>query len=1022
MVGTVSYMPPEQAMGGEVTPRADLYSLGAMLYEMVCGRPPFLGDDNIAIIGQHINTPPVAPTWHRGDCPCPLEALIMRLLAKDPSERPGSASDVLAALEAVDTSSSEQSVTEPGQSVNVLDSLAADVFVGRHNEMDDLKAALEASLGGRGRMVMLVGEPGIGKTRTAQELTTYAGLRGAQVLWGRCHENRGAPPYWPWIQVIRSYVQEHEPNQLGTEMGSGAADIAEIVSDVKERLPGLQPAAPLGDLEQERFRLFDSITTFLKNASRSRPLVVILDNLHWADKPSLMLLEFLAPELVDGRLLVIGTYRDVDLSRQHPLAETLGELNRERLFERVLLRGLTEEDTRNFIEIVSGVTPAAGLVRTVHTQTEGNPWFLTEVVRLLAQEGELAAQSTGDRSASGGWEVRIPEGVREVIGRRLNRLTERCNQTLTIGAVIGREFELRQLTRLVDDMSEDRLIDVLDEGLSARVIEEMPNAVGRYEFTHALIQQTLMDELSTTRRVRLHARIIDVFEELYRDDVESRATELAYHAGEAEAISGSEAVVKYSIVAGEQALVRYAWEGALDHFRRADEARDRSVMDKDSARLLFGLAQAQLATLPNFRGVEAIPNLINAFEFYATSGDIEKAVTIAEYLSATRGGEKTAAEQLIPRALSLVPSDSLLAGRLLARYGLVQGLSKCDYEGGMRAIDQALEIARSNEDPALEMTALSFSAPVSLYHLHIQDVLDTTQKVTYLSSNMDAPLVGSISDYFNGVGLLFKGDLKGTRPPIELSLSTAERIRHRYRTALAAASLGGLSFFEGDFDDAKKHKDLALSLAPQEPVVLLFAIIQETMLGDFATSNAHIDRQLETANLTRPGPNLEHAMPAFCIPWAARMSGNLSQLQSAKKLAHVVFDSDNVTSFVELFARSGLAATAVITRNESEAAEQYPAIVEMKKLISFAFFSVDRLLGLLAHTMGKLDDSQKHFEGAIAICREAGNVTELAWSLCDYADMLLERDEPGDREKAVPMLDESLQISSDLGVDLRSGP
>jgi tetratricopeptide (TPR) repeat protein len=320
------------------------------------------------------------------------------------------------------------------------------------------------------------------------------------------------------------------------------------------------------------------------------------------------------------------------------------------------------------------------------------------------------------------------------------------------------------------------------------------------------------------------------------------------------------------------------------------------------------------------------------------------------------------------------------------------------------------------------MTALSFSAPVSLYHLHIQDVLDTTQKVTYLSSNMDAPLVGSISDYFNGVGLLFKGDLKGTRPPIELSLSTAERIRHRYRTALAAASLGGLSFFEGDFDDAKKHKDLALSLAPQEPVVLLFAIIQETMLGDFATSNAHIDRQLETANLTRPGPNLEHAMPAFCIPWAARMSGNLSQLQSAKKLAHVVFDSDNVTSFVELFARSGLAATAVITRNESEAAEQYPAIVEMKKLISFAFFSVDRLLGLLAHTMGKLDDSQKHFEGAIAICREAGNVTELAWSLCDYADMLLERDEPGDREKAVPMLDESLQISSDLGVDLRSGP
>ncbi len=165
MVGTVSYMPPEQAMGGEVTPRADLYSLGAMLYEMVCGRPPFLGDDNIAIIGQHINTPPVAPTWHRSDCPRPLEALIMRLLSKDPSERPESASDVLAALEAVDVSPSDQSITEPEVAVNVLDSLAGDVFVGRQREMDDLKAALEDALGGRGRMVTLVGEPGIGKTR-----------------------------------------------------------------------------------------------------------------------------------------------------------------------------------------------------------------------------------------------------------------------------------------------------------------------------------------------------------------------------------------------------------------------------------------------------------------------------------------------------------------------------------------------------------------------------------------------------------------------------------------------------------------------------------------------------------------------------------------------------------------------------------------------------------------------------------------------------------------------------------------
>jgi len=221
MVGTVFYMPPEQAMGGETTAQADLYSLGAMLYEMVAGRPPFLGDDNVAIIGQHINTPPVAPTWHRTDCPKPLEALILRLLAKNPGERPTSAADVLTALEGIDLATTSVQTTDSDEvEANALDSLAGGVFAGRHAEMGELKAALEDALSGRGRMVTLVGEPGIGKTRTSQELATYAALRGAQVLWGRCLENRGAPPYWPWVQVIRSYVREHEPQQVSSEMGS----------------------------------------------------------------------------------------------------------------------------------------------------------------------------------------------------------------------------------------------------------------------------------------------------------------------------------------------------------------------------------------------------------------------------------------------------------------------------------------------------------------------------------------------------------------------------------------------------------------------------------------------------------------------------------------------------------------------------------------------------------------------------------------------------------------------------------
>ncbi|MCI0824856.1 MAG: protein kinase, partial [Chloroflexi bacterium] len=440
MVGTVSYMPPEQAMGGEVTPRSDLYSLGAMLYEMVTGRPPFQGDDSVAIIGQHINTPPVAPTWHNSECPRALDALILRLLAKDPSERPESATDVLSALDAIDLTNSVEQPAADVEETHALDSLAGGVFVGRQREMGDLKAALEETLSGRGRLVMLVGEPGIGKTRTAQELTTYAGLRGAQVLWGRSYEEQGVPPYWPWVQAIRSYVRQRDPEQLRSEMGAGAADIAEVVSDVRERLPDLQPAPQL-EPEQARFRLFDSIAAFLKTASLRQPLVLVLDDLHWADQPSLALLQFVARELGGARLLIIGTYRDMELSRQHPLAETLGELTRERLFQRVILRGLTQEDVGRFIEMTSGNSAPRGLTEAVHTQTEGNPLFVTEVVRLLVQEGELGAEKVRETDS---WTIRIPQGVREVIGRRLNRLSQRCNEALTVASIVGREFTMAQ--------------------------------------------------------------------------------------------------------------------------------------------------------------------------------------------------------------------------------------------------------------------------------------------------------------------------------------------------------------------------------------------------------------------------------------------------------------------------------------------------------------------------------------------------------------------------------------------------
>ncbi len=214
LVGTVAYMPPEQALGSEVTPRADLYSLGCMLYEMITGRPPFVSDYPTAVISQHINTPPVAPSWLADACPQDLEEVVLRLLAKDPEERPASAEEVLAMLERVDPAGKSASHSDS----NVLDRLALGVFVGRESELERLRKAFDNAVSGHGGLVMLVGEPGIGKTRTTQELETYAKMRGATVLWGRTHESAGAPPYWPYIQAGNQYAAAHA-DDLPTVIG-----------------------------------------------------------------------------------------------------------------------------------------------------------------------------------------------------------------------------------------------------------------------------------------------------------------------------------------------------------------------------------------------------------------------------------------------------------------------------------------------------------------------------------------------------------------------------------------------------------------------------------------------------------------------------------------------------------------------------------------------------------------------------------------------------------------------------------
>jgi tetratricopeptide (TPR) repeat protein len=1012
MVGTVAYMPPEQALGGEITPRADLYSLGCVLYEMVTGRPPFLGDDHVAVIGQHINTPPVAPTWHRPDCAKPLEALVMRLLAKDPAQRPESATDALAALDALDLRQPavlSATQPEPGESRS-LESLAGGVFVGRQKETGELRAALEEALSGHGKLLMLVGEPGIGKTRTALELTTYAGLRRCQVLWGRCYEGGGAPSYWPWVQTLRSYVRSREPDQLRRELGSGAAEIAEIVSEVRERLPDLKSPTVHDSQEEARFRLFDSITAFLKAASSSQPIVVVLDDLHWADKPSLLLLQFIARELTGARLLLLGTYRDVELSRQHPLAETLGDLNREHLFGRILLRGLTEEDVGKFIEMTSGIKPPTDLVRAVHTQTEGNPLFVTEVVRLLVQEGHLTQESVATRPGqeSATWTVRIPEGVREVIGRRLNRLSARCNEILTVAAVLGREFTLQQLGAVTDGMTEDMLLPVVEEALAARVIEEITTAVGRYQFTHALIQETLVNELSLTRRVRFHARVAESLEALYGENAKAHAAELAFHFDQAQAVLGTIKFEKYCIAAGERCLENRAWENAISYFERALRSKDGQPIDRASAKSLTGLARAQIVMLHRLDLRQATEKLMTAFDFFLKADDHQEALRVAETRIPFAEGLDLGARHLMERALPLAPDGSPQRARLLAHYAYHVGLAG-DFDEARKAFEEALSIVRRGHDATAELRVLAESVQVSMYHVRWQHVAELARALPDVAQRADDPLIELQAWSNASFSSLCAGESGVAEQHARAGLKAAEKSRSPL--VQAQITCASVAMSRGDWGVARDFVNRALEMSPRDPRGPAWRAHIELELGNADEAIRDIDALLGLTEGIAITPIAEHAHVSWLIPLAAYVFRVSHKLERGVAASSLVLTNSKLPLSMML-ARVGSALIAIERRDVATTQEQYRNLLGHRG--TFWPVSHDRLLGLLAATFGDLNSARAHFEESLSFCRKSGYRPELAWCCFDFASALSQSASPANDQKANALLAESLTIAREL--------
>ncbi|HEY2705695.1 MAG TPA: AAA family ATPase [Candidatus Dormibacteraeota bacterium] len=489
-------------------------------------------------------------------------------------------------------------------------------FVGRDQVLRRLVDACDQARHGVRQLVLLSGEPGVGKTRLAAELAASAHAEGATVLHGRCDEE-ALLPYQPFVEALRHYVTQASTGELRAAVRGGARDAARLVPELHDRIPGQPPPGP-DHPDMERYRLFESVAALLAQASVSAPLVLILDDLHWADRPTLHLLRHVMRSSEISSMLVLATCRDGEVGGSHPLLDTLVELRRVHHLRRIELTGLDRSAASALISSLAGGGSRDRLVDSLYGLTEGNPFFLEEVLRHLA-EAEPAGPVAAEPSSALLEEMGIPAGVRDVVARRLARLSPDCRSLLALASAVGREFAFALLPGLTG-MDAEAILDALEEAIGRRLLVEVRGLPEpRYAFSHGLVRQTLYEGLSTPRRQRAHWRAARAVDSA-GGAPGSRALEVATHCRLAGGLADSRLVVEAASQAGDTAAAVFAWEEAARHWETALEVLDGTGGDASArARLLRRLGAAMFTSnLDYARGVACFERAMRLCE---ESGD-----------------------------------------------------------------------------------------------------------------------------------------------------------------------------------------------------------------------------------------------------------------------------------------------------------------------------------------------------------------------------------------------------------------
>lgn len=876
-------------------------------------------------------------------------------------------------------------------------------FLGREPELRALHAALERARTGKGQVVAVTGDAGIGKTRLVEELTRASGLPSNRVLWGRCSEQSGAPSYWPWSRVLRTYAATQGLDRLRSDLGADASHLAALVPGLATDAGGAAPASDIG----ARYVLFEAVISLLRRAAADEPLVIVLEDVHWADEASLALLELVALELDGTRLLLVVTFRDRERPRlPRPLAEAV------RRGQRIVLQGLDREVVAAIASQMAQAALSSAWIDRLAAATGGNPFFLGEVLRALAQEGQL------DPSLAPDAPLVLPDTVRDSIRRRLEPLALEDHDVLALAAVVGNEFDLPVLA-LAAETDAVTLLQRLQTAVEAGLVAE--GTAGRFRFAHALVRETLYGDLRPALRVHLHANVGHALERRHTDDEPESLGALASHFLHAAPLGTAAKAAAYATRAAERALAVHAHHDAFALYEQALAAVGAAPVDR-AQRLGLRLAAASAAQRaghePRSREL-----LLEAAQDARALGDADSLFFAAVGYYLVRPNIAEPDPQTVPlleEALRGYGEDesparaTLLALLAAARHSLDPSP---EHDALSR---EAVEVARRTGDPSVVASALLARQLVVVGPGSTHERLELANEALGLAAK-GAEDIEHLARGARTHCFLELGEVAAATAEVERMGLAAERLRQPDRRWQVGVRRGSIALLEGRFDDAARlaAESLAVRRSASDPMALQVFVLQMFLARRDTGQHGGLEGSLRWM--------AEHY--ATTQAWRCVLAVFYADLGKEAE-ARALYEEQAADCFARLrqyqnyhAALAWMARVCTFLWDVPRAAQLYPLLLPYAdhNLVLGAnsqacLGSAHRYLALLAATLSRVDDAEAHFRAAIAMNERMGARPVLACSQHEYARLLQHRNAHGDRVQARELIERARAISKACGM------